>query len=618
MHTQLGLVFVFAALGLNAAGAGLDVRLISTLPSPQPVGTPIGLSTRVANPAKGMHVYRFSVSINGGPFRIVRDFSQNRDFTWAPEFYEHTATVRVTARANETKETAENDMRFQILSRVKGSAAIVSPTANPLMALFSAPGCPEGSQFRIAFHAEGEESTSRTSPQACRGSISNNVLVAGMRSDTEYRLRSEIVGGSEKHGEWLSFHTGILDGEFAPVSVAVPRMKGSVASEPVIIYSASSTSAGKRPFATDLDGRIVWYLRSTDFMTRVLPGGRFLVLAEGQNAVNTMTRLQLVREVDLAGNIIHETNAARVAEQLESRGIHSDCRKGGKECVSGFHHEAIRLPNGHTLVVAGLERIMPAGTQGSTEPVDVLGDLIVELDGEFQVVGMWNNFDHMDVQRKSLGDAKCREGAGGGGCPSIFLAAAANGWTHTNALNYIPATGDFIASMPEQSWVVKVDYKNGKGSGKVLWRLGKDGDFTAKSDDPNPWFSYEHDPGFEPVGSNIVTVFDNGHERRNKDANAKSRGQAWQLDEEKMTATLIRNANLQVYSSAVGASQTLKNGNLGFNAGYVDMPFSPYGRTFETDRDGRIVFAIDVYGVAVYRSFRVDDMYSAPPKSPTK
>ena len=173
--------------------------------------------------------------------------------------------------------------------------------------------------------------------------------------------------------------------------------------------------------------------------------------------------------------------SARVAEQLESRGIHSDCKKGGKECVSGFHHDAILLPNGHVLAIAGLERMMPAGTQGSKGPVDVLGDIVVELDDQFQVAGMWNNFDHLDINRESLQDAKCKEGRGGGGCPPIFLAAEANGWTHSNSLNYIPSTGDFLVSMPEQDWVIKVDYKNGKGSGKVLWRLGKDGDFTAKS-----------------------------------------------------------------------------------------------------------------------------------------
>ena len=34
----------------------------------------------------------------------------------------------------------------------------------------------------------------------------------------------------------------------------------------------------------------------------------------------------------------------------------------------------------------------------------------------------------------------------------------------------------------------------------------------------------------------------------------------------------------------------------------------------ETDKDGKVLFAIDVQGAIVYRSFRVDDMYSAPVK----
>lgn len=49
-----------------------------------------------------------------------------------------------------------------------------------------------------------------------------------------------------------------------------------------------------------------------------------------------------------------------------------------------------------------------------------------------------------------------------------------------------------------------MDWKNGKGSGKILWRLGNGGDFKVEAKDPNPWFSYAHDIGFEPAGSNML------------------------------------------------------------------------------------------------------------------
>ena len=38
-------------------------------------------------------------------------------------------------------------------------------------------------------------------------------------------------------------------------------------------------------------------------------------------------------------------------------------------------------------MIAGLERMMPVGTQGSKQPVDVLGDLLIDLDQDFQVAG---------------------------------------------------------------------------------------------------------------------------------------------------------------------------------------------------------------------------------------
>jgi len=243
--------------------------------------------------------------------------------------------------------------------------------------------------------------------------------------------------------------------------------------------------------------------------------------------------------------------------------------------------------------------------------VDILGDVVVDLDEDFQVSGVWNSFDHLDLKRKSYQDAKCR--TGGGGCPPVLLAAEANGWTHSNSLNYIPSTGDFLVSIPEQDWIVKVDWKNGKGSGKILWKLGKGGDFKVESKDPNPWFSYAHDVGFEPVGSNTLTVMDDAEIYLEKDKTTQGRAQVWKLDEEKMIATLVYNPRLGGMSVCCGSMQTLKNGMYSSVVGWMDFA-SPHGRTVETDKDGKIVYALELEGVILYRSYRVEDMYSAPVK----
>lgn len=607
-------ILVLAALSCSAAGARMTVHLLANRPSPQPVGNPIGLAAHVDNAAKGMLVFRFSVGSDGGPLHIIRDFSQQRDFVWIPALYEHDSIVHVTVRNNETKETADDEQPFRTTSRIKDSLPVITPTANPLIALFSAPPCTDGGRFRVAFQRQGSQVTSYTPFEPCHTSRSNNVYVAGMCADSDYRMRAEFASGSDLiTGSWMTFHSGMLDGDFPPVSIAVPRDSGTSTTEPVLVLSIATTGGIKRSLATDMDGNVIWYTGSPQFLTRLLPGGGLLALSDGANAGNDMRRLQVVHEMDLAGNILRETNITRVAEQLESRGIHSDCKKSGKECLSGFHHEAIRLPNGHTLVLTGLERMFPAGTQGSKEPVDILGDVVIDLDEDFQVASIWNSFDHMDLKRASLEDSKCKEGPGRGGCPPVFLAGQANGWLHSNSLNYIPATGDFLISMPEQDWILKIDWRDGKGTGKILWRLGEGGDFTAKTSDPNPWFSFQHDAGFEPIGSNLISVLDDGHARKKKDPSANNRGQVWKLDEEAHTATLMHNADLGVYSIAVGSAQSLKNGGYAFEAGFIN-PDSPYSRAVETSADGKVIYAQQVEGLIVYRCFRVADLYTAPVK----
>jgi hypothetical protein len=156
-----------------------------------------------------------------------------------------------------------------------------------------------------------------------------------------------------------------------------------------------------------------------------------------------------------------------------------------------------------------------------------------------------------------------------------------------------------------------VDYKDGKGSGRILWRLGKGGDFKVESTEADPWFSFAHDVGYEPAGSNTITVSDNASAIYEKDKKTGSRAQVWKLDEEKRIATLAYNVDLGIHTRCCGSMQTLKNGNYTSIAGWA-LPL--YGHTVETDKAGKVLFATDVEGAIVYRTYRVDDMYSAPGK----
>ncbi len=607
---------LLAVVCLGVAWCTPTVRLLPALSSPQPVGTVIGLTAipkEEGDPIKVWEklTFRYSVSVDGGPFHVVRDFVRNPTFAWRPELYEQEARVKVTVKNIDTKQTGEADLAFRIISRVKGHAPFATPTANPLVALFSSAACPEGSQFRVAFQRQGDAEPSHTGLEPCRGSRSSNMYVAGMRPESRYDLHAEIVtAGQVKSGEAVSFQTGIVDGKIAPFSVATPGDAKPASSEPFLVYSIEDPN--QRAIATDLKGNLVWYLPLQDVsLTRMLAGGRFLVLGGGVNEENS--RMQVLSEVDLVGNTLRKTTMARVAEQLEAKGLPSVCKPNGQQCVCGFHHDAIRLPNGHTIAIAGLERMLPAGGQGSKDPIDVVGVLIVDLDADLQLSWFWNSFDHLDVKRAALDeDEKCRGPVGGGGCPPVFLAPVANDWLHGNSVAYSRADGNLLLSLYEQDWVIKIDYSNGKGTGKLLWRLGEGGDLTVKSSDAYPWFSGEHDAGFEPGGSDSLLLLDNGTRHKKKDPKANTRGQVWKIDDKARTATLVMNADLGVYSPFVGSAQRLKNGNYHFMTGAVFDDTSLSGRSLEISPDGKVVYALKISGFA-YRSNRVADLYTPPP-----
>lgn len=332
-------------------------------------------------------------------------------------------------------------------------------------------------------------------------------------------------------------------------------------------------------------------------------------------------RGQLMREIDLAGNTIRETNVERINEQLIAM---------GHDPIYYFHHDARRLPNGHTLVMAGVENIL-IDIQGSGA-VDVVGDMIIDLDQNFQVAWAWSTFGHdeLPVTRRALRDEVCAGTPETGNiCGPLRLlgdypgqAAVAHDWTHGNTVTYTPADGNIIVSFRHQDWVAKIDYADGKGSGKILWRLGEEGDFGIEQAfggeiDPHPWFSGQHQPMI--YAQNELVIYDNSNARNeNGDDNiANSRGQVYLIEEEAKTATLVTNADLGVYASFLGSAQKLSNGNYHFLSGGIageqasPVPGFPAGLSESTEvyPEGDISYILQAPFHTTYRSFRMKSMY---------
>jgi hypothetical protein len=300
----------------------------------------------------------------------------------------------------------------------------------------------------------------------------------------------------------------------------------------------------------------------------------------------------VIREVDLAGDPIRETNMASVNAQLVAKGYRR---------ILGFHHDAIRLPNGDTAVLGyEMRRVPGAGAHGDN---NVIGDILIVLDTNWQVAWAWDAFDNLPYRPPVLGET----------CFVNYLTLCpvpdprATDWLHTNAISYSPADGNLTLSLRDQDWVIKLAYQNGAGDGHVIWRLGRGGDFRLGAGDPSLWFSHQHDAHY--LDNTTIGLFDNGNTRcHNAPKPCDSRGQILTVDEQNMVVTPTVSADMGAYSDVFGSAERLANGNFAFTSGY-QIP-GPTADANEVNPSGTRVYSQQLV-TDVYRGYRFKSLYSA-------
>ncbi len=563
----------------------------------QPVGTLVAWNVTLGEgqPVENV-VYQFSVRGSDGVWRMARDYRHLSLFAWTT-LKEGTYTIRVTAKDLTTGETTTAELPYTFMPIVIGREPAVSATTHPLIALYSTRSCvfPNGG-VRVRFRERGGLFWHKTPWMPCQLGRSMNFYVTGMRAGSNYAIREEVFTGLRiVPGKLLPFTTGKPPADFPTVQPIIPADRNSSLYEGVLLQTSGlSPQMHRAPFATDLIGRLVWYnpLLTVNpqpgaFLLRPLPGGTMMMTGDTQEIT------QLLREVDLVGNILRETNVMALNEQLEAI---------GQDPIRGFHHDMIRLPNGHTLTFAYVERMM-ADVQGVEGPVNVMADMLIDLDENWQVAWVWNSFDHLDIERRAVMNERCLSRIF---CGPLINHPTANDWTHSNTIDYVPEDGSLMLSMRHQDWLLKINYADGAGDGSILWRLGAEGDFTAVSDDPWPWFSHQHQAHY--ISADRIIVYDNGNTRcATQPAPCHSRGQVWRLDETARTATLEFNEDLGLYSNAFGSASVLSNGSYHFTSANFDTRKS---ESLELKPNGDAVTNLETDAV-IYRSFRVNSLYDS-------
>jgi arylsulfate sulfotransferase len=579
---------VLAGAGFAGGGLRAEVSISSlapSLPSPQKIGTAVTFTATAADTDAGDLRYRFRVRPAGGTYSTMIDYGVSNQFNWMPIESEGTYEIEVSVRNRATGSTASQDISFAVTPGAT-SLPLASATTHPMVALYSAPACPAGSSMKVFFKRAFDGIWRSTSAKPCNGTSTMNFLVAGMLMNSTYVLRGEIMTGEQL--------TAVPDAYFSVPNVDAPvtPARSVLSLDPWTTYAEGATlfyPLTQRPFAVDGNGNLLWYLAGSLPMnfhgTRPFPGGNQGALFDDYGP--NLERAGF-REYDLTGTTVKQTTVERINDQLAAL---------GKNTISSIHHEVRKLANGDYLMLGMVEVISDA--QGAN--TDVLGDMILVLDGDLQVKWTWDSFEHLDVTRPAVLNETCSTGVSG--CV-VLKAPVANDWTHGNSLALTP-DGNILYNSRHQDMAYKIAYANGTGDGSVIWRLGMGGDFTIQSTDPYPWFSHAHDLEFE--GSNAISLFDDGNTRVSQ-SGGNSRGQVLQIDETNRTATLQVNADLGTFSAALGSAQLLSNGNLLFDAGLIPPQQT---QAIETNPAGSVVSILE-FDDFVYRTFRMPDLYSAP------
>jgi hypothetical protein len=670
--------------GVPPANATVKITSLTTpkLKSPQPIGAIVDWLAEATDTNPGPLTFQFNVAPPGGTLATVKNFNagtlsgstwKSQAFAWALTGLDGVYRVQVVVKDFRSGESASRTASFVVASPVTGSNPAAQPTENPLVALFTAPSCPAGSAISVSFQPQsGSAPATATNWAACQPPSSMTFEIAGMYPTTTYTLYAQVsTGGNIVNGPAVSFTTGPV-----PSNVPIPTFNVPVPASPgdpngVLLHGPFNVRQGitYAGVATDLSGNIIWYYYSNDtthttMLTRPLASG-FVAVQYGPAWNPGVQQDQVLGQSDWAGNIVRETNVGIVQRQLLAMG-NPDAQPCnaipspppvGAACLGIFHHDAIEtLPNGYAAVLVDVEKIFPAGTQGDTTglPVDIIGDMIVVLDQNWNAVWYWDAFDplhggngypQLPVSRTAVLDEACT--VGNSLCLYLFLLRSgvspnAHDWLHSNSLYYWPhdgaaapstAPGDTVWSSRHQDWVTKIDYRDGAGTGGIVWRMGPSGDFFFVNayNDPWPWFSHQHEAGIEDGGTGVFDVMDNGNTRLSPPGESTggvpglgnncvpndchTRGIALTIDEGAMQVEPVLSQDLGVYSSAMGSAQLLAGGNYFFLAAIVYDAGSYYGYDIEiqpTPGTDTGIPVLTISGPAAYRSWQMPNLYNPP------
>lgn len=269
-------------------------------------------------------------------------------------------------------------------------------TANPQVAAYSF-FSPQEASVSVEFGTDTTYGLHTWAQNTPPGGGAVLILVAGMKANTTYHMRAvaTLADGTQSFDQDNTFTTGGLPPDRVP-QISVTNPNGLSPTPGAILFHLTKGPSNQvLALATDNGGNVIWYydydtaLGTPPQPIKLLPNGHMLLVLSGQNAVQS----GVVREIDLAGNIVSQFTAGDLKNWLQAAGYNLP--------INSIHHDLLPLPNGHLIVLVNYHKDFTdlPGRPGTTT---VLGDALIDLDPQHNPVWVWDSFDHLDVNRHPM------------------------------------------------------------------------------------------------------------------------------------------------------------------------------------------------------------------------
>ncbi len=305
--------------------------------------------------------------------------------------------------------------------------------------------------------------------------VDHQISIYNILSETTYDYRIHVKQINKvKESEIYSFRTDSLPSQLPDYDL----VKNDFEFEDYILLKVFHDPGAL--VILNRDARIIWYHL---YDTSVVRPFEFTF---DQNILSLVDS-SVIEETTLEGNLLRKINT----------------KENG---IDKIHHELFKNKQSQYIGLTYTEKIMDLSQAGGTPKDTIHADGMVVMDSLGKKVWEWDIFDFADP----LADDS--------------LLKRKQDWCHANSIAY-DKDGNYLVSFRNFSQIWKIDANNGR----VIWKLGQNGDFTLEEGD---WFISQHDAHIDPNGHLIM--FDNGNFHR-----GYSRILSLDLNEQKFTCSPV-------------------------------------------------------------------------------